>query len=233
MSAMMNLITACAVFVGGHFLLSHPLRRVLATRLGEGPFRGLYSLIALGSFAWIIVAWLHVPATPPAYVPGTLSWSIATFVMWLASILLVGSFARNPALPAPNAAATAATNPLGMLAITRHPMMWAFALWAIVQMMLGPTKENHVLTTAILILALGGSAAQDFKKSKLMGEVWRNWMSRTSFFPFGALLTGRASWAATWPGWPVLIAGTVLWLVVTWAHTPLGSRLPAGIWYWL
>ena len=57
MTEMASLIAACVAFVGSHFLLSHPLRAPLVARLGTGPFMGLYSLVALASFAWLVVAY--------------------------------------------------------------------------------------------------------------------------------------------------------------------------------
>ncbi|MEQ1509458.1 MAG: NnrU family protein, partial [Sphingopyxis sp.] len=187
MSPISTLAFACASFVGSHFALSHPLRGPLSGMMGEGAFRGLYSLVAFATFGWIIWAWLAVSATPPTYVVGDHGWIAASVVMWLASVLLAGSFFGNPAMPSPGASAMAMRNPLGVFAITRHPMMWSFALWAIVHMALWPTPENHVLSTAILALALGGAAGQDGKKARVMGDAWRGWCRRTSFFPFAGI----------------------------------------------
>ncbi|MEQ1725845.1 MAG: NnrU family protein [Sphingopyxis sp.] len=232
MSPIALLSLACAAFVGSHFALSHPLRSPLANMLGEGGFRVLYALIAFATFGWIIWTWLAVPATAPAYVASDYAWIAASAVMWLASVLLAGSFFGNPAMPSPNATSMAMRNPLGVFAITRHPMMWSFALWAIIHMLLWPTSENHVLTTAILLLALGGAAGQDGKKARMMGDAWRGWCRRTSFFPFAGIIGGRVGWAAAWPGSGALLLGTLLWLAMTWAHMPLGARMAAGIWRW-
>lgn len=233
MSATLSLIVACCVFVGSHLALSHPLRGPLVQSMGEGPFRGLYTLFALVSFGWIIVAWRAMPATAPAHVPGDVGWGIASAVMLLASVLLAGSFVGNPALPAPNASSAAARNPLGVMAITRHPMMWGIALWALVHAALWPTPENRILTTAVLLLALIGSLGQDAKKARLMGDSWRGWMRRTAFIPFAGQFSGRVAWAAAWPGWGAILGGTIIWLAATWAHAPLGARMAAGIWRWL
>lgn len=229
---MTALAIACLVFVGSHFLLSHPLRAWLVARLGAQGFLGVYSLVALGSFGWVIHAFGRVPATNPAYIPGDAGWAVASLVMWLASVLFAGSLIGNPALPAPGAAQAAMRPPAGVFAITRHPMMWGFALWAIVHMALWPTPENHILSSAILLLALGGSAGQDAKKAALLGDAWRGWQAGTAFVPFAGQLSGRISWRAAWPGLTVLVAGTTLWLAATWAHVPLGARLAAGIWRW-
>lgn len=228
-----QLAAACAAFVGTHFLLSHPLRGPLARAMGEGRFVGLYSLVAFATFGWVIWAWRATPASVPAYLPGEGVWIAATVAMWFASVLLAGSFFGNPALPAPNAAQSALRTPAGVFAITRHPMMWSIAIWAAVHLAIWPTRENHVLATAMLVLALGGSLGQDVKKARLMGDAWRGWARRTAFVPFAGQVGGRIAWVAAWPGWVALGLGTALWLALTWAHTPLGGRMAAGLWFWL
>ena len=235
MSPMAQLGAAGAAFIGTHLVMSHPLRRPLVSLLGEGGFRILYSVVALATFGWMIHTWMAVPATAPAYVPGDLVWGIATAVMWFASVLLAGSFFGNPALPAPPgiAASAARRDPMGVFAITRHPMMWSFALWGIVHTAIWPTPENHALAGIITLMALIGSAGQDLKKARLMADAWMTWRRRTSFFPFAGQLTGQRGWHVTWPGWGVLGLGTLIWLIATWAHTPLGGRVAAGVWRWV
>lgn len=58
--ALLSLIAASLAFVGLHFAFSHPLRSALLGRLGENGFRGLYSLTALGTFIWMILAYRAV-----------------------------------------------------------------------------------------------------------------------------------------------------------------------------
>lgn len=233
MAPMAQLGMACAAFVGTHFLLSHPLRAPMVKAMGTAVFQGVYSLVALATFGWIIWAFRAVPAQTPSYLPGDTAWAVASVAMLLASILLVGSFIGNPALPAPNAMAAASGPARGVYAITRHPMMWSFAIWALVHILLWPTPANHAVATAILMLAIGGSWGQDFKKAKLLGDRWGEWQAKTGFVPFSAQIAGRVGWGAALPAWPVLVGGTALWLAVTWAHAPLGSRMAAGIWRWL
>ncbi len=233
MSEIARLAVACAAFVGTHFLLSHPMRAPLVRLVGEGGFRGLYSIVALATFAGILLAWHDVPASSPAYLIGDWAWIVATILMWFASVLLAGSFFSNPALPVASARQAALRNPVGVFAITRHPMMWSFAIWALVHLAIWPTPENHILTSAILILALGGALAQDAKKAQLIGNAWRGWARRTAFVPFAGQLGGRIAWGAAMPGAVALGLGTLLWLLLTWAHTPLGGRVAAGIWRWM
>ena len=52
------------VFVGTHFLLSHPLRAPLVAQLGERGFLILYSLVAIVTLGWLVIAYRAAPMTP-------------------------------------------------------------------------------------------------------------------------------------------------------------------------
>lgn len=223
MTPMTSLIAACVAFVGSHFLLSHPLRAGLVARLGAQPFLGLYSLISLATFAWMIVAAGNMPDETVLWAAPGWAWAGGSIAMLLGSILFTGSLIGNPALP--EAKLTADREPKGVFAITRHPMMWGFALWGFVHIAVWPTPSNVVIGAAIIILALGGSAGQDIKKAKLMGDAWGHWVSRTAFIPF----TGSAPVGAWWTGWLPLVGGVALWLIATWAHPMFGAPF-VGVW---
>jgi uncharacterized membrane protein len=135
-------------------------------------------------------------------------------------------------MPAPGAEAAAKKPVHGVFHITRHPMMWGFALWAVVHALVAPYAASLALTGGLLILALGGSAGQDRKKAALMGAAWADWSSRTHFMPFGAQITGKASWKTAWPGLTLVLAGIVIWLGISYIHPMLGAPV-AGIWRWL
>lgn len=211
------LALASAAFVGTHFLLSHPLRRPLVERMGEGPFRGLYSVVALITFGLVIWAYGRLGDQTPLWSIGEIGWMIAAALMWLGAILFVGSFVGNPALPGARRPKNA---PAGVLAITRHPMMWGFALWAFVHILVIATPKALILDGTIILLALVGSAMQDRKKSVLMGDDWHDWTARTAFFPFARGLKS--------PGLFAFLGGTILYLVATWLHP-----IAVGVWRWI
>src|SRR3546814_12126735 len=77
----------------------------------------------------VVQAWRSMPPEPPLWAVDDPLWALASLIVLVASILFMGSLVGNPALPAPGAAATAQRAPRGVFAITRHPMMWGFALW--------------------------------------------------------------------------------------------------------
>jgi uncharacterized membrane protein len=226
------LITTCVLFVGSHLALSHPLRHGLASRLGERGFQIVYSIIAIATLIMLVQAWRGMPPEPPLWAVGDILWILASIIVLFASVLFMGSLIGNPALAAPGAAAAAQGAPRGVFAITRHPMMWSFALWAIAHVMVVPTPAQIILSGTIVFLALVGSAAQDVKKARLMGDAWRHWAARTSFVPFARQIGGATPWGDTIPRPHALFGGIVLWLVATWGHGALGYMV-AGIWRWV
>ncbi len=230
---MSNLIVALTAFVGTHFLLSHPLRDPLAARLGAVGFQAFYSVVAFATLGWVAVAFRAAPYGEPLWPVGDSLWAVSTTLMLAASILLLGSLVRNPALPAPGADRLTSQPARGVYAITRHPMLWSFALWAISHALISPRPAVLILCTFMGVLALAGAAGQDVKKERLMGNGWRDWASRTSFWPFGGQISGRISWGAAAPGMHALGGGLVVWLLATWLHPMAGAGVSAGIWRWL
>jgi uncharacterized membrane protein len=222
-SSLACLVLASIAFVGTHFLMSHPLRTPMVERLGEKGFALAYTVVSFATLGWVI--WIYPDASAEAPQPlwdaGRVGFGVATLLMWVGSVLFVGSLRRNPAFPRPGKPLTRFDEPNGVFSITRHPMMWGFALWALVHAIVNPTQASLVLSGAIAFLALVGARLQDFKKQKLLGEVWRDYCARTSFVPYGNGLRSADAFA--------LAGGTMLWLGATWAHHGLGYR-PAGIW---
>ena len=226
MTPLLALLAASIAFVGTHFALSHPLRAPIVSKIGESGFRGLYSLVALATLVWMVSAFRAVgPGGIPAWnAMNDIIWIAASAIMLVASVMLAGSFIGNPALPAPGAQKLAAKEPHGVFRITRHPMMWSFALWAAAHVLVSPTPRQFILAGAIGFLALVGAHMQDRKKEVLMGSAWKSWEAKTSYWPrFGALLrAGPGAW----------IGGIAIWLLATFGHIH-ANGIPAGIWRWI
>ena len=225
--ALTSLIAASIAFVGTHFAMSHPLRAPMVRALGEKGFMGVYSLVSLATFVWMVLAFRAMTRRGMPLWDGSsdVLWAIASLVSIVSLALLLGSFRGNPALPDPNAAAGLATKqPTSVFRVTRHPMMWGFALWAFSHILIAPTARTLVLAGAIGFLALVGAHLQDRKKEGLMGDGWKAWEAKTSYWPrLGALPgIGLGLWALT----------LALWLALTWAHIWL-AYVPAGVWRWV
>jgi uncharacterized membrane protein len=205
--------------------MSHPLRPALLGRLGERGFMGVYSLVSAVTLGWMILAWRSVPEAQPLWIAPLWWWRAASVLMLFALVLLAGAFVRNPSMPHPGAEPRPIRPATGVFAITRHPMNWAFILWASVHISVWGSHRNLIVASGILVLAWAGSLGQDRRKSATLGQPWSDWQARTSFVPFAALLGGRVPWRSAWPGCGPLLIGLLLWLAITWRHAPLVSPI--------
>ena len=63
--ALLSLAIAAIAFCGSHVVLSSTwLRGALRDQLGERGFLAVYSLVALVTLAWLLVAYSHAPTIP-------------------------------------------------------------------------------------------------------------------------------------------------------------------------
>lgn len=225
-NTLINLVAACLAFVGTHLAMSHTLRAGMVRALGDKGFQAAYALVSLATFGWIIVAFKAAPTDTPLWDGfSDASWAAGTVITLLAMVLFAGSLmVRNPALPMPGAEAAAQAEPAGVMKVTRHPMMWGFALSGISHIIAAPTARTLVVAAAMTFLALVGSHLQDRKKRMLMGKAWSSWESRTSYWPRWSALpsVGVGPW----------VVGAALWIGLSWVHLPLAG-IPAGLWRWL
>jgi uncharacterized membrane protein len=85
---LVSLTIAGLAFCGSHVLLSSTgLRGSLRDQLGEVGFLAVYSLTALATFAWFLVAYVHAP-TIVLWPPQRWTSLIPVTVMPLATVLL-------------------------------------------------------------------------------------------------------------------------------------------------
>ena len=219
----LTLAAASLLFVGSHFLMSHPLRALLVGRLGANGFMAVYSAISLISFVWMIIAFGRAPKADGLWPVGDVVWILASLTTLVAAVLFAGSFIRNPSLPGVPVALAAQT-PSGVFKATRHPMMWGFALWGAGHILVAPRIDNFIFAGSLVFLALVGSKAQEIKKTKLMGGQWATWLRRTHFFvrPAALFRVGIGPW----------VAGILIWAVATWAH-PYWGIAGAGLFRWI
>lgn len=220
---LIELVAANITFVGLHFAMSHPLRQPMVGALGEKGFSAAYSLISLAAFAWIVIAFRAAPS-PDMAGSGDAGWIAASVLMIPALVLFCGSFSGNPALPQPGATAFAMAQPHGVFLVTRHPMMWSFALWALAHIVLFWSTRTLITAVAMGFLALVGAHLQDRKKQLQLGDAWGEWQSKTRYWPrFGQMLN------VSWKLWAAAIA---LWLLISWLHL-LIAGIDAGLLRWI
>jgi uncharacterized membrane protein len=226
MDPIARLALAAAAFLVTHFVASTPLRGTLVASLGERPYLGAYSLVSFLTLGWMIYAYLHAPFVPLWQVPGLKLWPL--FVMPFALILLAcGVMSRNPTMVSQERALKSEQPAPGILRVTRHPMMWGFALWAAVHLLARGDAASLVFFGAFLVLALGGTALIDLRKAHTpgLGEDWTRFADVTSNLPFGAIVAGRNHFSLGEIGGTKILAGLVLYAVLIALHPYLfGAR---------
>src|SRR5690606_16572444 len=138
MSAFSGLVIAAIVWIALHLGVSGTsLRARLVGAIGAGPLRGLFSLASL-----LVVAWLATSYGEAGAVRGlwaTPHWLLVACMLLMlpALILFVGSVSTpNPTLIAGPRARDGGDPARGVLRVTRHPMLWSFAIWALVHLIL-------------------------------------------------------------------------------------------------
>ncbi len=144
-----------ALFVVSHFALSSTgPRRALVGRIGEWPFLGLYSLVSLGFFSWVLQAYGAAPEVELWQVPAAFRF-FALGIMAPAFILAVAGYTQaNPTSLIPFATDGAAT---GITRISRHPVMWGVGLWALAHTLSTGTGRGLILFGGLGVLALVGA----------------------------------------------------------------------------
>jgi uncharacterized membrane protein len=214
------LVLAALLWIGLHVgIAGTALRGAIVARLGEGGFRAGFSLLSLGAIVLLIGAWRGAATTPLWFAPGWLRWLLA-FAMLPAFVLFVASVA------APNPTAVggerlAGREARGIQRITRHPMLWAFALWAAIHMLGNGDTASLVFFGAFLVTALAGMPSIDAKLARRAPELWAGLAATTSILPFGAIAAGRNRLIWREIGWVPPVLGLLAWAALLHLHPRL------------
>jgi uncharacterized membrane protein len=221
---------AAVAFVGSHIALSsRTVRERLVGWLGERGFRGLYSVVAVALIIGLVLAYNAAPVVT-LWTPPTVLRHLSLTIMPFACIFLIaGLTAPNPTAIGTAGERISAAGPRGIFKITRHPVMWAFALWGISHLLANGDGAGMILFGAITALALIGAGHIDTRKRQQLGPAWAAYRSATSFVPFAAWIGGRTqpSWREI--GWLPVVIGLALYVALLLAHPWLFGVNPLSV----
>ena len=217
---MLNLTIAALAFVAAHLLISSSgLRGHLIGRIGERVYTGLFSAQALALIVWMTFAFQAAPRDHLLWeIPGGTHLALA--LMPLILVLAVGGFtAPNPSAVMMTAPGTD-WQPRGILTVTRHPVMWAFGLWALLHLLANGDLAGLIFFGAFAVLALFGTLAIDAKKRRTWpAPNWQAFSAATSNLPFLAIAQGRTRFDWQGVGWKTLAIALVLYgAIIFWFH---------------
>jgi uncharacterized membrane protein len=222
------LILAILVWLFIHFGISGTrLRDRMVGRIGEQTFRGLFSLLSIAAIVFLIVGWKTAPIIPLWYAPDWLRW-ILVFVMLPAFVLFVASVGgRNPTMI--GGENTVAEAVRGIQRITRHPMLWSFALWAGVHVIGNGNVAAVLFFGTFLVTALAGMPLIDAKLARRNPASWEALSAATSITPFVAIVRRRNRFVPGEIGWLTLLIGVVAWAVLLYFHPWLFGIAPVAM----
>ncbi len=224
MSGWAELVTAFAVFLAAHIIPMRPgLKAALIRHLGKPGYIAGFSLLSLGLLYWLLMAAGRAP-----YVE---LWPQAQWQRWLANLgmplaILLTVFAvgaKNPFAFGGRAEGFDPARP-GIVGATRHPLMWAFAIWAFVHLLVNGDLAHVVLFGPLLIFALSGVFAAEARARKGLPD-FDHLAAHSSLWPGAALVTGR--WHPQGlPAFGRLAVALLIWLALLYLHPPLIGPSP-------
>jgi len=185
----------------------------LRAKLGDAPFLGLYSVVALAIFVPLMTIYFgNRHAGPWLWVVtvGPVLRALLYLGMTLGLVLAVGSLLRpSPASLVPNAPAEVR----GVYRVTRHPLVLGLALiWAL-HLIPNASTADVAFFGGFLAFSLAGARHQDLRKLHAGDAKIREFIGATSFLPFGRGFGGLADLP------PLVIAlGVVAALGIRWLH---------------
>ena len=230
---LLHLALAAGAWISLHVVVAgSPLRRVIARKIGEPGFAGLFSLLSLAGLVWLVLAYRAaavVGINADLWLPGRALLWVPLLVMPLALLLFVGSVTVASPTSVGGEKLLQRDEPAhGILRITRHPMLWSFALWGLVHAVANGDAASLLLFAAIVVPALLGMASIDRKRARRDGAGRARFAAVTSIVPFAAIVAGRNRLVWQEIGlWRIGLA-LLLWAALAYFHGALigGSALP-------
>ena len=137
---MMYLIIGVVLFLGIHSIsiVNESLRDRLCAKFGEGPWKGIYSLISLVGFVLLIYGYGQARANP------TVLYTTPAWFQYINMLLMLFVFPLF----------LAANFPGKIKAVTKHPLLAATKIWAFAHLLVNGTLADVILFGSFLAWAV-------------------------------------------------------------------------------
>ena len=172
------LILGLILFLGAHTLTTLRTTRAAAIgRLGEGPYKGLYSLVSVAGL--VLIVWGFASYRGAGYIqvwnpPYALFHPIALFLLWFAFVALAAAYSP----------------PSRIKAILRHPMLVGVKAWALSHLLVNGDLGSMLLFGGLLVWAVYDRIA--LKRRGDMGAAPTGWSKNDAI----ALIIGTVAYVA-------------------------------------
>ena len=221
---MTELAVSIALFTAMHGISSTRLRPWFIARFGRKAFMLLLSALTTILFIWMWFAYRRA-----THDVETVLWvsdmNIRIFsaaIMYIAILLLVWMASNRPrVLISGEHLLHDEKDVRGVLRITRHPMMWPLAMWALVHMLNNGDAAGLLYFGYFAVLATGGTLMIDARRKRHMGAGWAAIAAVSSNVPFAAIISGRNHLDLRELGWWRPLAAFFIWAAILHFHQAL------------
>ena len=185
---------------------------------GASVFRVAYSVASVLAIALLVQAWQGGGYRAAVVRARLAALVLLALAMLPAFVLFACSLIGNPT--AVGGAGLLARGPRGIQRVTRHPMLWSFAIWAAVSRHRQWRHARRWCSSApSWSPRWPGMPSIDAKMAaNNPGMTWPGFAGASSILPFGAILAGRNRLDLKEIGWIAPLAGLVLWAGLLHAH---------------
>lgn len=187
---MLEFALAFGAFLAAHVVpAASGLRERAIRRFGRRVYMAAYSVISLLLLYWLLRSAQRAPYVE-LWPPAPWRHTVALLTMPFVFVLLGAGLARANPLSISMVKGGAVAQ--GVLAITRHPLLWAFLLWSAAHVLANGDLVAVILFGSLALFSLQGMVALDRRARRRLGiEEWKRQASSSSTVPFGAILAGR------------------------------------------
>ena len=191
------------------------IRTRLVGKIGEIGFRIAYAVTSVIAIMMLVQAWEAAVAMPLWTAPAWLRLILA-LIMLPAFLFFAAGLLRNPT--AVGGEALAGQQVRGIQRITRHPMLWSFALWALVHVIGNGDLASLIFFGTFAVSAFLGMPSIDRKLAARSPEAAARLRSETSILPFGAIIAGRNRLVLAEIGWLAPLLALIGWAAMLHFH---------------
>jgi len=213
------------LFMLTHIGLSHgSIRQGLVDKLGQWPFRGLYSLVSFGTLGPAAVIWWQNRHLGPVLweLPFWPERIVAAALMLLALVVLLQGLATaSPLTTQAEMTGRFGSGARGIQRVTRHPQNLAFMLFGLAHCLTNPYVGDWVFFGGFVVYGLVSAMHQDRRVQLLGPEEAKRLVAETSLVPFAAILAGRLRLAPREFSLLALLAALILFVALRHYHGAL------------
>ncbi len=212
---MIELTAALIVFILAHVIPAYgPLRQSLINLLGKRLYIVLYSSLSVVLFIWLGFAFFNAPYIELWGQPAWTRWVPLLGMPIVCVAFMGGFFASNPLSLSIGKQKFDPERP-GLIGLSRHPVMIAFALWPALHLPPNGDVRSVLLFGLLLALSIYGPYTIDKRKKQSLGqEEWQRLAASKGNF------TGSNGWLAG------ILGGAALYVLLLWAHESVIGASP-------